>query len=116
MLPFRPRGHWVVVQRDKEETTTRGGLAIPERHRVKMSRGKVLAIGDGCYENGQWITVNNLCIGDTVQWSSAGDTDITVQGEVYTFVPAASIVLVETTGIGCREEQCPPAPFRSEIP
>lgn len=96
-LPFKPRSLWVVVQQDAERDKTEGGLVVPEKSRVKMNRGTVLGVGNGMMtDHGSYRTVEGLNVGDVVMWQDGQSYDIDVQGKPYTFVPAGSIVLVET--------------------
>lgn len=111
-VPFKPSGHWIVVERDPDKDVSKGGVAFSQRSALKMSRGRVIAIGWGVVsqQTGELIRVNpNIHVGDIVQWQAPDNDptkpahlrtpdvshDIEVQDKIYTFVPAGNIVLVE---------------------
>jgi chaperonin GroES len=45
-MTFKPIGDRVLVRRLESESTTSGGLVIPEQARRKLNRGELLAVGD----------------------------------------------------------------------
>jgi chaperonin GroES len=50
--PFRPIGDRVLVRRLDPDALSAGGLHIPERHRRKLNRGEVLALGPDVDDDG----------------------------------------------------------------
>lgn len=68
-MKVRPLRDYVEIQPDAAERETRGGLYIPEEHREKPRRGKVLAVGPGrVLENGRRLE-SELRVGDVVLFS-----------------------------------------------
>ena len=54
---FKPLHNYILLQRIEEENKTAGGIIIPDNAKEKPSRGRVIATGDGIFENGQKIPV-----------------------------------------------------------
>lgn len=46
-MKLRPLQDRILVQRVEEETTTKGGIIIPDTAKEKPAEGKVVAIGNG---------------------------------------------------------------------
>jgi chaperonin GroES len=46
-IKLQPLGDRVVVEREEAETTTSGGIVLPDSAKDKPARGKVVSIGDG---------------------------------------------------------------------
>ncbi|MDG2382641.1 MAG: co-chaperone GroES [Pirellulaceae bacterium] len=46
-LKLQPLGDRVVVERDDAETTTAGGIVLPDSAQDRPARGKIVSVGDG---------------------------------------------------------------------
>ncbi|MGD8256978.1 MAG: co-chaperone GroES, partial [Desulfobacterales bacterium] len=46
-MKLRPLQDRLLVQRVEEETTTKGGIIIPDTAKEKPAEGKVVAVGNG---------------------------------------------------------------------
>ena len=80
-MKIRPLHDRVVIRRLGEETTTKGGILIPDTATEKPSRGKVLAVGSGkLLDNGD-IRPVELKIGDEVLFGKYAGTEIKIDGE-----------------------------------
>ena len=81
-MKFRPLHDRVVVKRLEEDTKTAGGIIIPDTAKEKPQRGRVLAVGDGRWEDGKRVPLG-VDVGDEVIYSKYGGTDVKVgDGEV----------------------------------
>lgn len=79
-MQLKPLDDRVVVQPVDAETTTAGGIVLPDTAKEKPQRGKVKAVGPGrLLESGERCPVS-LAIGDEVLFSKYGGTDIEVDG------------------------------------
>jgi chaperonin GroES len=73
-MGLQPIGDRVVVQRQSAETTTAGGILLPDTAKNKPQKGKVLAVGPGKASKDGSRKPLQVKVGDTVlftQW--AGD-------------------------------------------
>ncbi|MBR4316500.1 MAG: co-chaperone GroES, partial [Alphaproteobacteria bacterium] len=71
----------ILIERREQETTTKGGIIIPDTAKEKPSRGRVLAVGDGTtFENGNTIPMR-VKVGDIVLFSKWGGTEIKLDGQ-----------------------------------
>jgi chaperonin GroES len=81
IMNFKPLFNNILVERMEEETTTKGGIIIPDTAKEKPSRGRVLAVGDGTtFENGNTIPMR-VKVGDIVLFSKWGGTEIKLDGQ-----------------------------------
>jgi chaperonin GroES len=81
-MKLKPLGDRVVVQPVEEEEMTASGIVLPDTAKEKPQKGKVLAIGDGKWdEDGKKRIPLDVSKGDEVLYSKYGGTEITVDGE-----------------------------------
>ena len=82
-MKIRPLRDRLLVKRLAEETTTKGGIIIPDTAKEKPISGQVLAVGTGkILENG---TVRPLDIkaGDRVLFGKYSGTEVKIDGEEH---------------------------------
>jgi chaperonin GroES len=81
-MKLKPLGDRVIVQAIEEEETTASGIVLPDTAKEKPQRGKVLAVGDGKWdEDGEKRIPLDVKKGDEVLYSKYGGTEITVDGD-----------------------------------
>ncbi len=79
-MKLKPLGDRLIVEATEEEQTTASGIVLPDTAKEKPQRGKVVAVGDGAFEDGQRRPLD-VEAGDTVLYSKYGGTEITVEGD-----------------------------------
>ena len=78
---LKPLGDRVVVKALEAETTSRGGIVLPDSAKERPQTGEVLAVGPGkTLDNGTMVAVE-VKVGDKVVYSKYGGTEIKVGGE-----------------------------------
>ena len=81
-MKLKPLGDRVIVQAIEEEETTASGIVLPDTAKEKPQRGKVLAVGDGKWdEDGEKRIPLDVGEGDEVLYSKYGGTEIQVEGD-----------------------------------
>ncbi len=69
-LKLQPLGDRVVVEREERESTTAGGIVLPDTAKNKPARGTVQSVGEGkLLENGKRVELQ-VKPGDRVLFSS----------------------------------------------
>jgi len=82
-MNIRPLQDRVVVKRMEEETTSAGGIVIPDSATEKPIRGEVVAVGTGkLLDNGKKHPVD-LKVGDTVLFGKYSGTEVKIDDEEY---------------------------------
>jgi chaperonin GroES len=78
---LKPLGDRIVVKAIEAETTSRGGIVLPDSAKERPQTGEVLAIGPGrTLDNGTTVALE-VKVGDKVVYSKYGGTEIKVGGE-----------------------------------
>jgi chaperonin GroES len=81
-MKLKPLGDRLLVRPVEEEEMTASGIVLPDTAKEKPQKGKVLAVGEGRYdEDGEKRIPLDVQEGDEVLYSKYGGTDITVEGE-----------------------------------
>jgi chaperonin GroES len=81
-MKLKPLGDRLIVQAIEEEETTASGLVLPDTAKEKPQKGKVLAVGDGRWDDGADKRIPlDVSEGDEVLYSKYGGTEIKVEGE-----------------------------------
>ena len=81
-MKLKPLGDRVIVQALEEEETTASGIVLPDTAKEKPQRGKVVAVGEGKWdEDGEKRIPLDVGEGDEVLYSKYGGTEITVEGD-----------------------------------
>ncbi|MEM9365716.1 MAG: co-chaperone GroES [Planctomycetota bacterium] len=72
---LQPMGERIVVQREEGESTTAGGIVLPDSAKEKPARGTVVALGSGRLLDDGSRAESQLAVGDRVLFTSyAGET------------------------------------------
>jgi len=80
-MKIRPLHDRVILKRMEEETTSAGGIVIPDTATEKPMRGKVVAVGNGKrLENGDVVPLD-VKVGDSVLFGKYSGTEVKVNGE-----------------------------------
>ena len=81
-MNLKPLGDRLIVQAIEEEETTASGIVLPDTAKEKPQRGKVLAIGDGKWdEDGEKRIPLDVGEGDEILYSKYGGTEVQVEGD-----------------------------------
>ena len=82
-MKLRPLQDRILVQRVEEETTTKGGIIIPDTAKEKPAEGKVVAVGNGkTGDDGKKVPLE-LKAGDRILFGKYSGTEVKVEGEEY---------------------------------
>ncbi|MCZ0945154.1 MAG: co-chaperone GroES [Gammaproteobacteria bacterium] len=80
-MNIRPLHDRVVVRRLEEETTTAGGIVLPDSAAEKPSQGEVLAVGPGkALDNGE-VRAPDVKAGDKIIFGQYGGSTVKIDGE-----------------------------------
>jgi len=90
---FKPLHNYVLLERIEEENKTAGGIIIPDNAKEKPSEGRVIATGDGIFENGQRLPLS-VKSGDKVlfsKWASSAN-EVKIEGKDYILIKESDIL------------------------
>ena len=82
-MKLKPLQDRILVQRVEEETTTKGGIIIPDTAKEKPAEGKVVAVGNGKVgDDGKRIALE-LKKGDRILFGKYSGTEVKIEGDEY---------------------------------
>ena len=92
-MKLKPLGDRLIVKAVEEEETTASGIVLPDTAKEYPQRGKVLAVGDGRWdEDGEKRIPLDVSEGDEVLYSKYGGTEVKVSGEDYLILRESDIL------------------------
>jgi len=98
---FIPIGDKVLVQPAEAETTTSGGIVLPDSAQKQLAKGTVLAVGPGRTTRDGELVVPQVKAGDVVYYGDFAATQITINAEPLAVIVDNDILgTVVTVGAG----------------
>jgi Co-chaperonin GroES (HSP10) len=81
-MNLKPLGDRLIVEPVEEEETTASGIVLPDTAKEKPQKGKVLAVGDGNWdEDGEKRIPLDVKEGDEILYSKYGGTELKIDGK-----------------------------------
>ena len=80
-MKIRPLHDRVVVRLLEEETTSAGGIVLPDSATEKPSQGEVIAVGPGKKGDDGKVTACDVKKGDKVLFGQYGGSTVKIDGE-----------------------------------
>ena len=91
-MNLKPLGDRLIVQAVEEEETTASGIVLPDTAKEKPQKGKVIAVGEGNWdEDGNYIKME-LEEGDEIIYSKYGGTDIKLGTDEYLILRESDVL------------------------
>ncbi|MBW1890975.1 MAG: co-chaperone GroES [Deltaproteobacteria bacterium] len=82
-MKLRPLQDRILVQRVEEQTTTKGGIIIPDTAKEKPAEGKISAVGNGKVgDDGKRVPLE-VKKGDKILFGKYAGTEVKVDGDEY---------------------------------
>ena len=91
---FRPISDMVLVQRLEAETSTPGGIRLPNASVEKSNRGKVIKAGPGRVLDNGMIRKMEVEEGDLVLFTPSKVANVTIDAKKYLIMSEASIIAI----------------------
>jgi chaperonin GroES len=79
-MAIRPLHDRILVKRVEEETTTKGGIIIPDTAKEKPIEGKVVAVGNGKLLDSGEVRSLEVKKGDRILFGKYGGTEVKIDG------------------------------------
>ncbi|MDH5433644.1 MAG: co-chaperone GroES [Gammaproteobacteria bacterium] len=80
-MSIRPLHDRVLVRRLEDETTSAGGIVIPDNAKEKPSRGEVLAVGNGKILDSGDVRALAVKVGDKILFGKYAGNEVKIDGE-----------------------------------
>ncbi|TGL53051.1 co-chaperone GroES [Leptospira kemamanensis] len=95
MASIKPLGDRVVVEPKNESEEKIGSIIVPDTAKEKPQEGKVIAVGQGRYEDGKLVPLE-VKVGDTVLYGKYSGTEIKQGGKDLLIIREIDILGVVT--------------------
>ncbi len=92
-MAIKPLGDRVLIEIIEEDIQKEGSLYIPDTAKEKPQEGKVVAVGNGRYEDGKLVPLD-VKTGDTILYGKYSGTDIKHEGKEYLIVRESDILAI----------------------
>lgn len=80
-MTFRPLHDRVLVKRVEEESTTKGGIIIPDTAKEKPQEGEIVAVGGGAIKDDGSVRPLDVKAGDRILFGKYSGTEVTLGGD-----------------------------------
>ncbi|MCB9881633.1 MAG: co-chaperone GroES [Planctomycetes bacterium] len=91
-MAIKPIDDRIVIEVLDAETTTAGGIVLPDSAKEKPQRGKVIAVGTGKLEKDGTRRKLELTKGDLVIFGKYSGTDVEVDGNEYKIMRESEVL------------------------
>jgi len=93
-MQLKPLHDRLVVRRTEAETTSAGGIIIPDKSQEKPEQGEVVAVGDGVIlDNGERRALE-VKVGDRVLFGKYAGSEIKLDGEELIVMRESDVMAV----------------------
>lgn len=93
-LNLKPAPGYILIEPLEKEIKTAGGIYLPDNAGEKPQMGKVIAVGDNIYQDGQ-IVKSPVKVKETALYKKWGGNEFKKDGIEYMFVKFEDILAVE---------------------
>ena len=91
-MKLKPLADRVIVRQSEAEEKTASGIVLPDTAKEKPTKGKVVAVGPGKFDdNGKRMELG-VREGDTVYYGKYSGTDVEVSGEKFVILRESDIL------------------------
>ena len=91
-MNFRPLHDRVLVKRVEEESTTKGGIIIPDTAKEKPQEGEVVSVGGGAIKEDGSVRVLDVKAGDRILFGKWSGTEVTIDGQELLIMKESDIL------------------------
>lgn len=92
-MNLNPLNDRVVIEPSKADDKTEGGLYLPDDAKEKPQTGKVIAVGEGSYQDGSRVPLT-VEVKDTVLFSKYSGIEYKSNGKTYLIIRENDILAI----------------------
>ncbi|MBL4661818.1 MAG: co-chaperone GroES [Alcanivoracaceae bacterium] len=91
-MNIRPLHDRVIIKRVEEETTSAGGIIIPDAAKEKPAKGTIVAVGNGVVLDNGDVRALEVKVGDVVIFGKFSGTEFKAAGEEFLYMKENEII------------------------
>ncbi len=95
LVPLEDR---VVIKVLEQEEKTQSGIVLPDTAKEKPSKGRVMAVGPGKYDDNGKLMPMPVSNGDIVVFAKYAGTELKLDGEEYLVLRASDLIGILPNG------------------
>jgi len=93
-MKIRPLHDRILVKRQEEKETKKGGIIIPDSAKEKPQEGKVIAVGNGkVTDDGKKISLD-VRTGDRILFGKYSGSEVTLDNEEYLILREEDVLCI----------------------
>lgn len=92
-MKIKPLADRVIVKPLEQESKTKSGIIIPDSAKEKSHRGKVIACGEGKYDDGQLVPMT-VKAGETVLYKEYAGDEFKLDGDEVIILNESDIIAI----------------------
>jgi len=93
-MKIRPLHDRILIKRQEEKETRKGGIIIPDSAKEKPQEGKVIAVGNGkVNEDGKKIPLD-VKTGDKILFGKYSGSEVTLDNEEYLILREEDVLCI----------------------
>ncbi len=93
-MKLQPLADRILVKRIEEQTTTKGGIIIPETAKEKPAEGEIVAVGPGKTADDGTKVALEVAVGDRILFGKYSGTEVKIEGEEYLIMREDDVLAV----------------------
>lgn len=93
-MTVKPLYDRVLVKRLAAETTSKGGIVIPDKAAEKSTQGEVIAVGDGTLLDDGRLRPLAVKVGDRILFGQYAGSEIKIDGETYLVIKETDVFAI----------------------
>jgi chaperonin GroES len=91
-MKLKPLADRVIVRQSDAEEKTKSGIVLPDSAKEKPTKGKVVAVGPGKFDDSGKRMELDVRAGDTVYYGKYSGTEVEVDGQKFVILRESDIL------------------------
>jgi len=92
-MKLKPLSDRVIVKPLEQESKTASGIIIPDTAKEKSHRGKIIAVGEGKYDDGK-LNPMTVKVGETVLYKEYAGDEFKLDGDEVIILNESDIIAI----------------------
>ena len=91
-MKLKPLADRVIVKQSEAEEKTASGIVLPDAAKEKPTKGKVVSVGPGKFDDNGKRMAPGVKAGDTVYYGKYSGTDVEVDGDKFVILRESDLL------------------------
>jgi chaperonin GroES len=91
-MKLRPLADRIIVKQSEAEEKTKSGILLPDSAKEKPTKGKVISVGPGKFDDKGKRMELGVRVGDTVYYGKYSGTDVEADGQKFVILRESDVL------------------------